>query len=978
MEAKEQATRELIHDLQKAVRGEVLFDDLTRHLYATDASDFSKMPLGVLLPRDTDDIQAAMEISANHGVPIIPRGGGSSLSGQTVGTGLIMDLSKHLKNILEINPEEKWVRVEPGVVLDPLNARLAQHGLMVGPDPSSSMVATMGGMAGNNSTGSHSFRYGMIADHIQEMEVVLIDGSKVTFTDKDSAAVEGLARRESMEGSLYREIPKLLGQYSRDIETRYPKTWRNVAGYRLDHLLKDQKNGSPMNLAQLIPASEGSLATITQIKLGVVAKPSALNLLILHYPKVKNALEMVPAILEYQPAAVELMTSPSIMLADNHPGFRPKLRKFVHGNPGALLIVEFAEHSQVELENRLDTFKTWLATHGYRESITHCTTPEQIANVWQIRKAVIGLLLSKPGDDKPIWIIDDATVPVDRLVEYTEDVVAVGKNFGIDINFDAHASAGCLHMGLELNLKTREGLQLLEQLSKKIMDVAIAHDGSTTGEHGEGLARSYFNEQLYGQRLHQAFREVKALFDPDNRLNPHKVINPIEPWDSGWLRYHPDYKTPHEPAQTTLDFSEHGGFAGLVEMCSGLGVCRSEVSGTMCPSFRVTGDELHSTRGRANILRAALSGKLGTEGLTSKEVYRAMELCLECKACRNECGSKVDMAKLKYEFLSQYQTKNGVPVRSRMFASMALADRVGSKVPRLANALYTNNIFRRILDKTVKIEKRRDFPLLALETFQQWFKRRSGVRKGERGEVILWDDCHISYHEPEMGVAAVTVLEAAGYEVMLIRDRKCCGRPMISKGLLKESRQNAEHNVARLAPFAKRGTPIIGVEPSCIACFRDEYPSLLNTSEAEMVAGQSFFFEEFIMELVAQDELSLPFVEPEKHKTVKLHTHCYQKAFGTGGKVVAMLRLLPKTSVMEIDSGCCGMAGSFGYQKEHYDISMAIGEQKLFPSIREAASETIIAAAGTSCRQQIKDGTERKALHPVIVLAKGLKNSPIK
>ncbi|MFW2368488.1 MAG: FAD-binding oxidoreductase, partial [Desulforhopalus sp.] len=365
MGAMEQAIQELMHELQKAVRGEVLFDDITRHLYATDASDFSKMPVGVLLPKDTDDIQAAMEISGKHGVPIIPRGGGSSLSGQTVGVGLVIDLSKYLKNILEINPEEKWVRVEPGVVLDPLNARLAQHGLMVGPDPSSSMVATLGGMAGNNSTGSHSFKYGMIADHIQEMEVVLVDGSKATFTDMDSGAIEGLALRDSLEGSLYREIPKLLDRYGEDIETGYPQTWRNVAGYRLDQMLRDQQQGSFFNLAQLIPASEGSLATITQIKLGVVPRPSAINLLILHYPKMQQALEMVPAILEHKPAAVELMTSPSIMMADNHPAFRPILRQFIQGNPGAILIVEFAENSQAELGHRLDTFKTWLGRQGY-------------------------------------------------------------------------------------------------------------------------------------------------------------------------------------------------------------------------------------------------------------------------------------------------------------------------------------------------------------------------------------------------------------------------------------------------------------------------------------------------------------------------------------------------------------------------------------------------------------------------------------
>ncbi len=972
MKDTEKAVQELVNALKQAVGGEVLADRLTQQLYSTDASDYCKIPAGVVIPRDSDDIQAAMEIAARHNVAIIPRGGGSSLSGQTVGTGLIIDHSKYLDKILEINPEEKWVLVESGVVLDCLNAALAPHDLMVGPDPSSSTVATLGGMVGNNSTGSHSFRYGMIADHLLEMEVVLADGSKTRFGEKDAATVDFLSRQNTLEGGLYRRIPQLVDQYRDDILSGYPKTWRNVAGYRLNRILADKAKDGAFNLAQLIAGSEGSLAAITQVKLGLVPRPKAVNLMILHFPNMQEALEMVPAILEHQPAAVELMSSPSIILADNHPGFRSQLRKFVQGNPGAILIVEFSEASQAEMNHRIDLFKAWLSKDGYAEPMTHCATAGQIANVWQIRKSILGLLLSTPGDDKPIMIIDDASVPVERLVAYTRDVVAAGRRHGIDINFDAHASAGCLHMGLNINLKTHAGMRCLELLSKEIMDMAMANDGTTTGEHGEGLARSYFNEQLYGPRLHQAFEAVKKAFDPDNRLNPHKVLNPIEPWDTGWLRYHPGYRTPLAPTDTFLDFSEHGGYAGLVEMCNGMGVCRSQVAGTMCPSYRVTKDELHTTRGRANALRAALTGQLGAEGLSSAEVYQAMELCLECKACRNECASKVDMAKLKYEFLAHYQARHGVPLRSRMFAAMSLTDAMGSKVPRLANALYRHPAFRKLLDQAVKIDRRRELPLLADETFQQWFQRRPAGQKGGKGQVILWDDCHISYHEPDLGVAAVQVLEAAGFEVILIKDRRCCGRPMISKGLLKQARVYAHHNVERLCEHARRGIPIIGIEPSCIACFRDEYPSLLKSDAATTVAKGSFFFEEFITALAAKNELDLAFNTGNGFRKIKLHTHCYQKAFGTAAQVVEMLNLLPDASVEEVDSGCCGMAGSFGYEKEHYEISMAIGEQALFPSVRAASRDTIIAAAGTSCRQQIKDGTKRKAVHPIVLLAQAL------
>ncbi|MDJ0781001.1 MAG: FAD-linked oxidase C-terminal domain-containing protein [Desulfosarcinaceae bacterium] len=977
MDSIGKAREALVNDLEKAVCGEVYADTLTRHLYSTDASDYCKVPVGVVVPRHLDDIQAAVAIAARHGVPVIPRGGGSNLSGQTVGTGLIMDHSKYLDKVLEIQPQERWVRVEAGAVLDAVNAALAAHGLMVGPDPSSSMVATMGGMAGNNSTGAHSCRYGMLGDYIQEMTVILADGSRARLGPVDTAATAALARRDTLEGRLYQRIPEILAAYGEEIETGYPHTWRSVAGYRLNQLMADRKAGLPFNLAPLLAGSEGSLAVIGDLKLRVVPRPGAVNLMVLHFPGATEALEMVPAILDHQPAAAELMTAPSILLADAHPLYRRRLRRFVQGNPGAILIVEFAEATPEELAGRLSGFGQWLQRAGYRQPLTHCDTTDQVANVWSLRKAVFGLLLSKPRADKPIWIIDDPSVPVERLAAYTQDVVALGRRYGLEINFDAHASAGCLHMGLKIDLKTRAGLRTLELLAHEILDVVLAHHGSSTGEHGEGLARSYFNEKLFGPRLHQAFKAVKRAFDPDGRLNPHKILDPIAPWDTGWLRYHPDYRTPLAPAQTHLDFSAYGGFAGLVEMCNGMGICRSMSAGTMCPSYRATKAELHSTRGRANALRAAITGGLGPMGLGAEALHRAMDLCLACKACRSECAAKVDMAKLKVEFLAHYQSVHGIPLRSRAIAALPQADAVASKAPRLANRLYRSAVFRRILERGLGIDRRRRLPLLSAETFQQWYRRRKVGAAPNRGDVILWDDCHLSYHEPWIGRAAVAVLEAAGYRVIVVPGRRCCGRPHISKGLLDRARSNARHNVALLLPHIRRGVPLIGVEPSCIACFRDEYPDLLKSEAAREVAAKAYFFEEFIAELAAAGELRLRFTPQPPRRTIRLHTHCYQKAFGTAEQVVALLELVPNADVEEIAAGCCGMAGAFGFEQEHYEISMAIGEAALFPSVRTAAPETLIAAAGTSCRQQITDGTGRRAQHPIQILSAALAATPL-
>jgi Fe-S oxidoreductase/FAD/FMN-containing dehydrogenase len=811
-----------------------------------------------------------------------------------------------------------------------------------------------------------------MVDHVQEIEVILADGSQVLLGPQKPAVVDSLSRQATLAGTLYRELPRLVDQYRDEIATGYPHTWRNVAGYNLNRLLADRPAERSFNLAPLIVGSEGTLATIVSLTLEVVPRPERTRLLVLPYRDLRAPLESVPLILESNPSAIEMLSQFFVRLARTHAEFGPRLNRFISGDPRAVLIVEFAGKEAAALASQAETLERKLRRQGYAGPVTHCVTAEEIDNLWTVRKATLGLLMSQRGDAKPLSFADDASVPLENLADYALEVERACSEAGVEVSLDAHVSAGCLHVTPSLNLKTTEGLSQMQTLSQAIIQTALKYKGSSTGEHGEGLARSYYNEQVYGSRLHQAFREVKGLFDPDNLLNPGKIIDAPAPWAPEVLRISPAYQTPLAPTDTILDFATDGGFAGLVEMCNGQGICRQRESGVMCPSFRATRDEKHSTRGRANALRAAMTGHLGPKGMSSRALYETLDLCLECKACQRECSSLVDMAKLKYEFLAQYQAEYGVPLRSRIFGYVATLNRLASLAPGLANWSYRNPLVRWGLDRLVGIDRRRTLPPLATHTFQHWFHRRPSPPPAKRGPVILWDDTYVTYNEPEVGRAAVQVLEAAGFEVQLVAGRQCCGRPMISKGLLTEARRRAAHNVEQLQPLVSQGLPIIGLEPSCIATFRDEYPDLLRTDAARQVAARSFFIEEFLADLAERGDLDLAFNPPAQPRHVLVHGHCYQKTLPTTSPLLAMLRLLPETMVEEIPSGCCGMAGSFGYEKEHYEVSLACGEDRLFPTIRAAAAETTIVAAGTSCRQQILDGTGRRAMHPIVVLAAAL------
>ncbi|MEM8887658.1 MAG: FAD-linked oxidase C-terminal domain-containing protein [Bacteroidota bacterium] len=954
--------------LRPHIKGEIRNEEIYRLMFSTDASNYQVKPLAVLFPADEADVQRAVDFCREHKVAVISRGGGSSLSGQSIGSGLVIDFSRFMHKVLTWEKGERKLWVEPGIALASLNNVLLKENQMIGPDPSSALVACIGGMAGNNSTGTHSIVYGMMADQVEAVEVVLANGEVLQFSEKSSEELSELLKKEDVEGQIYKGILEILQKYHREIEENYPKTWRNVAGYNLDRLWKSYQEKAKLNLANLMVGSEGTLGIMSKIKLKSVPKPSISQLALIHFEDLEKACEAVPALLECKPSAIEFSNDYFHELIDQNAAYQHVYRASVKGIPKALLILEQSGEKQEEIDARFEKMNKILQKQAFSGEIVYRKTPEEVATVWGMRKAGFGLMMSQRGDAKPQSFADDASVPVNQLPGFIQEMEGIFQKEGIRVAMVGHASAGCIHMNPNLNLKTPKGIQQMQDMAIAIAETAIKYGGSSTGEHGEGLAKSYFNEKVYGPELHQAFREVKELFDPQYILQPGRILDAHKPWEEEILRYNSSYAIPHAPTETILDFSQDGGYSGLVEMCNGTGFCRKDEGGVMCPSYRVTRDEKHSTRGRANALREAIRGNL-EGGLSNPELYESLDLCLECKACKVECPSIVDMAKLKYEYLHQYQKVHGTSLKNRFFAHIHRLNKAFKPFRALFNASLKNALIRIFLEKRLGIDRRRSIPPLARGNFQAWASLSPAKKKTSRGKVVLWDDTFLTFNQPELGKAALVVLEAAGFEVILLKDRKCCGRPMISKGLLEDAREHAVHNVELLYPYAKQGIPIIGVEPSCIASFKDEYPDLLQNEAAQKVAEQSFFIEDFLGELVEKEELILSLSTDNQNLNIKYHGHCYQKALSKTDSTLRLLSMIPGASVEEIPSGCCGMAGSFGYEKEHYELSMACGEEVLFPAIRNSHPETIIAASGFSCRHQIADGVGGKAFHPIEILA---------
>ena len=961
-----------LHDrLLRESTAEVRFDRADRWLYATDASLYQVEPVGVVLPRTVDDLAIAIRIAAEEGVPVLPRGAATSLSGQTVGEGLILDLSKHLNRIGIVDRDRMTVKVEPGVVLDRLNAHLRPLGLMFGPDVSTSDRATIGGMIGNNSAGARSLRYGKTVDHVRSLDVVLDDGSRATFGPVAPGDLDAACARPDRVGRLHASVRATVDRHRSAISEHFPKILRRVSGYNLDELVPGLPVRAPgwvddpwaFNLARLIVGSEGTLAVVAGAEVKVVPIPTAQGLVILSFATIPAALDRLAEIIETGPAAVEMVDRMMLDLAASNPDYARSL-SFAEGRPAAVLAAQFYADSADELADRAEDlarrFRGSPGVLGVRKSLTESAKDD----FWKIRKAGVSLLMGMVGDAKPVAFVEDTAVSPDRLPAFYERFAAILARHGTVGACYGHADVGCLHIRPVINVKTEAGVDTLRSIAREVSDLVVEFGGSMSGEHGDGLARSVWNAKLFGPEVYAAFAEVKRAFDPGDRMNPGKVVASPDP--GGLLRIGPDYHA-REPESTVLDFSAQGGFARAVEMCSGVGACRKNGGGTMCPSYMVTLDEKDTTRARANTLRLVIDGTLPADGLASEALDESLDLCLQCKACKTECPSNVDMAKLKAEYLHQKYKNQPIPLGSLLMAHIHQLSKVGSATAPMANATLRNPAFKWLLEKVAGIDRRRTLPTFAPDNLRRWFRKHTpDVRAGSRGSVILMDDCFTTYNNPQVGKAAVRVLEAGGYRVELA-GLACCGRPAISKGLLTLGRSMARENVARLVDAARAGTPILGCEPSCLLTMVDEYRDFRLGPDADLVASAARLVDGFVADREAMPDLPLR-AGPGK---VLLHGHCQQKALvGTSGTVAALKRI-DGLEVKELDSGCCGMAGSFGYELGHYEMSAALANRVLLPAAR-AEPEARLVAPGFSCRSQVHGIEGIDALHPIEVIAERL------
>ncbi len=950
--------KSLLAALRPRLQGEARFDLYTRTMYATDASIYKVMPIGVVLPRTVEDVHATVAIAREQRVPIIARGGGSSLEGQTTGAALVMDFSKYMHDVLEVDAEQHIARVQPGLVLDSLNRHLAPMGLMYGPDPASSNRATLGGMIGNNSTGAHSILYGMTHDHVKNLHVLLADGTETLLDDLTPEQHRQKMAMQNFEGHVYRVSHALAQQHRTEIAARYPQHWRAVSGYGLDRMVDPEV----YNLASLLVGSEGTLAVTLDATVNLVPRPTRTALAIIHYHSIEAAMDSVPRLLEVEPSAIELIDHYMIELTRKTPQYARQLT-FIEGDPRCVLIVEFYGGSERELDSKLETLKQHVARIGAGYTTVLARTAQEIGDVWGVRKAGLGLLMSTTSQWKPIPFIEDGSVPPAKLPVFVREVKAILDAHNVEAAMYAHASAGCLHIRPMLNLKTADDIAKMTSITEQWCDVIVRLRGSFSGEHGDGRARSQWNEKLFGSTLYQAFCDLKAGWDPDNLLNPGNIVHG-QPMTEN-LRYGSDYRAP-DLTYTMLSFRETGGFAHAVEMCSGVGVCRKTDEGVMCPSYIATREEEHSTRGRANALRGALSGLMPREELFSPRMYQVLDLCLECKACAAECPTQVDMAKIKYEYLYHYYREHGLPLRNWLFGNIRTMNELGSKLPTVANFLTALPIAKWVQGK-IGITPERSLPPFALQDFFTWYTMHTPhANAGKRGEVLLFPDTFTLYNYPGIGIAATTIMEAAGYDVRLPTALHCCGRPMISKGMLDVAQETLEKTVASLLPYAQRSMPIIGLEPSCLLTFRDESVELLRTEDAKLVAQHALMFDEWLMREQGAGQLDLLRWKGTP-RTLLFHGHCHHKASGIQSAVAA-LNLPPHYTATLIDAGCCGMAGGFGFEAEHYTMSQTIGNDRLFPTLARHP-EHGVAVSGVSCRQQIGHFTGRAPKHLVEWLA---------
>ncbi|HAA55663.1 MAG TPA: oxidoreductase [Myxococcales bacterium] len=961
------AAKEAFAALQHSIEGEVRTDSLSKMLYSTDASIYQVEPYGVVIPRHEEDVIRTVQVASTYGVPIIPRAGGTSLAGQCVGKGIVLDISKYMNKMLDFNPEEEWALVQPGVIQDDLTRMVAHENLMFGPDTSTSNRAMIGGMIGNNSCGAHSLHWGKTVDHTLETDVVLHDGSLVRFKDLTPAEVERKKQQQDLEGHIYREITRIIDTYKQDIEDTYPKILRRNTGYLLDELIDERK---PLNLSRLLCASEGTLGLVTKARMKLVQRPEMNGLVALQFDDLGEALRATVIALEHAPCAIELMDRVVLDLADKSYAAR-HLRFFIEGKPQAILPVEFYGYSKKEIEAKMDG----LIEHLKREGLGYAFPKlwgNDINKVWKLRKAGLGLLMALPGDAKPATFMEDTGVPPEHLPEYVENFQKIMEKYDTNCTYYAHASVGVLHMRPILNLKDPTDLKKMVDISHEVVDLVIKYGGSVSAEHGDGRLRAPFAEKFFGPKLYGALKETKHAFDPNKIFNPNKIVDAL-PMDTD-QRYPPDYVTHDIPTQMT--FEKQHGYLRAIEFCNGAGACRKspEAQGTMCPSYQGTREETHTTRGRANVLRTAIAQYGPNEAFTRQEVWDAMDMCLECKACKSECPSSVDMAKIKYEYLQRRWDLLGTPLHALAIGHLGTMNRFIAPFASLANKLLRHPWIKWLNEKLLHVDQRRSFPVYADITLEKWFLHRpKEARHPNAGKlnktVYFFADVAINYNEPHIGKASIETLEAAGYHVELapISDD---GRTRISKGLLHSAKSLARKNLFFLKELVQKDTYMIGAEPSMILTFRDEYPDFFpELAYLKEMSKRCLMIEEFIVQQVNEGEISFDLKESDK--TYRVHGHCNQKALVGTGPSLELIKMIPGTTVEEIPSGCCGMAGSFGFEAHKYDLSMKIGEIVLLPAVRQRGEADVL-APGTSCRHQILDGAAYEAPAPIEIFHKAI------
>lgn len=958
-------------DLGKKLNGELHFDSLHKAIYATDASVYRHLPLAVAFPKNIYDIKCLIDFALKENTSLIPRTAGTSLAGQCVGEGIVVDVSKYFTKILDFDKKNRTITVEPGVIRDELNAFLKPYGLFFGPNTSTANRCMIGGMVGNNSSGTTSIKYGITRDKVLEMEAILSDGSEVVFRSLDREELHDKLKQKDSEGQLYREITELLSDSTvqEHIKNEFPKTsiHRRNTGYAIDEIIKQHpfiENGNDLNLCKLLSGSEGTLAFTTKIKLQLDNLPPLGNVMVAaHFTSVLDACKAVVPVMKHDLYTCEMMDKVILDCTKNNKA-QSENRFFIEGDPEAILMLELADDSEeqlkAKLERLIETLKESGLTYAYPALYN-----EDINKALELRKAGLGLLGNIVGDQKAVACIEDTAVAIEDLAPYIEEFSAIMDKYKQRAVYYAHAGAGELHLRPILDLKKSSGVGLFRKITTDVAKLVKKYQGSMSGEHGDGRVRSEFIELMIGPENCNTLKQVKHIFDPNNIFNPGKIVNPVAMDTS--LRYKTDRKEPE--IETFMDFSDSEGILRAAEQCNGSGDCRKthHASGAMCPSYHATKNEKDTTRARANALREFLTNSEAGNKFNRKELKEVFDLCLSCKACASECPSNVNISALKTEFLYQYQLENGQSLRDKVFAYNTSLSKIGSKFPFLTNSRLT----AKILSKTLNIAKERTLPKISSFNFNKYLQQKQN-KSVTIGKVILYIDEFVQYSDIGIGVDAIDLLTGLGYEVELYYGES--GRTFLSKGFLKQAKKCAQYNIDQLKDIVSANIPLIGIEPSAILSFKDEYFRLLpNDEDVKHISDNCFLIEEFLAREISFGNIDSSMFTKEK-AVVKIHAHCHQKALSNQKVTFDILNLPDNYSVSIMNTGCCGMAGSFGYEKEHYEVSMTIGSQRLFPAIQKSDKEVIIAANGTSCRHQIFDGTQRKALHPVSILKNALRD----